>query len=251
MKSIFTFSFLLLFFSSNLFAQPDSELFPDFTHDDIEGVSHNLYSYLDDGKTVIIDVFATWCPICINSLPALHEIYDTHGPEGDNTIVILSFEKDPNTSNEQEFVETYNVPNAVIADGLSSVETWNTVYQPNYFVICPDRSFEYHFGGLGSNSSILLDLTENCSEVTDIKEHHDEFELIIFPNPVDNVLKFSIGQNQIVQMSLFDLSGKIVMEFYTEGASTSINISDLEKGIYFLQVIDNKNYISTKKFIKR
>ena len=251
MKSIFTLSFLLLFFSSNLFAQPDSELFPDFTHDDIEGVSHNLNSYLDDGKIVIIDVFATWCPICINSLPALHEIYDAHGPEGDNTIVILSFEKDPNTSNEQEFVETHNVPNAVIADGLSSVESWNTVYQPNYFVICPDRSFEYHFGGLGSNSSILLDLTENCSGVTDIQEYKNEIELIIFPNPVGDELKFSINQDQIVQVSVFDLSGKMVKEFYSEGASTSINISDLEKGIYFLQVIDNKIYVSTKKFIKR
>jgi len=251
MKSIFTFSFLLLLLSSNLSAQPDSELFPDFTHDDIDGVNHHLNSYLDDGKIVIIDVFATWCPICINSLPALHEIYDTHGPDGDNTIVILSFEKDPNTSNEQEFVETHNVPNPVIADGLSSVETWNTVYQPNYFVICPDRSFDYHFGGLGSNSSILLELADNCSEVTDIQEYKNEIELSIFPNPVDDELKIFINQDQFIQMSVSDLSGKMVKEFYAEGTSTIINISDLEKGIYFLQVIGNKNFISTKKFIKK
>ena len=250
MKSIFTFSFILLFFSSNLFSQPDSELFPDFTHDDIEGVSHNLNSYLDDGKIVIIDVFATWCGVCINSLPALHDIYEMHGPEGDNTIVILSFEKDPNTSNEQEFVQTHDVPNAVIADGLSSVETWNTVYQPNYFVICPDRSFEYHFGGLGSNSSTLLDLAENCSEVTDVQEFKNDNDLTILTNPVGDILKFSIDQQQNGQAIIFDLSGKVAKEFYTEGASTSINISDLEKGIYFLQVIDNKNYVSTKKFIK-
>lgn len=251
MKPLFTFSFLLLFFSLNIFAQPDSELFPDFTHDDIEGISHNLNSYLDDGKIVIIDVFATWCPVCINSLPALHEIYDAHGPDGDNTIVILSFERDPNTNNEQEFVETYNVPNPVIADGLSSLETWNTVYQPNYFVICPDESFEYHFGGLGSNSSILLNLAENCSVVTEVREYKNQVELIIFSNPVSDVLKFSINLDRIFQMIVFDLSGKIIKEFYSEGALTNINISDLEKGIYFLQVVDNNLHSSTKKFIKR
>ncbi|RLD25295.1 MAG: hypothetical protein DRI54_05205, partial [Bacteroidetes bacterium] len=109
---------------------------------------------------------------------------------------------------------------------------------------------EYHFGGLGSNSSTLLDLAENCSEVTDVQEFKNNNDLTILTNPVGDILKFSIDQQQNGQAIIFDLSGKVAKEFYTEGASTSINISDLEKGIYFLQVIDNKNYVSTKKFIK-
>ena len=43
------------------FAQlPDGSIAPDFTATDINGTTHNLQSYLDEGKSVVLLFDATW-----------------------------------------------------------------------------------------------------------------------------------------------------------------------------------------------
>src|SRR5690349_829758 len=40
------------------------DIAPNFNLKDIDGKTHNLYSYLDSGYAVIIDVSAAWCGPC-------------------------------------------------------------------------------------------------------------------------------------------------------------------------------------------
>ena len=49
----------LLFVSINTFAQTSLTEAVDFTVTDVDGNEHNLFSYLDDGKYVLIDFFYT------------------------------------------------------------------------------------------------------------------------------------------------------------------------------------------------
>ncbi|MBK9193545.1 MAG: redoxin domain-containing protein [Flavobacteriales bacterium] len=61
---------------------PDGSICPDFTGTDLNGVTHNLYDYLDQGYTVVVDVSATWCGPCWNyhNTGALEDLYTTYGP---------------------------------------------------------------------------------------------------------------------------------------------------------------------------
>jgi thiol-disulfide isomerase/thioredoxin len=252
MKKLFTLVIALAFTQIQLFAQPSGEVFPDFTVVDIEGNTHHLQEYLDDGKTVLIDVFATWCGICINSLPAVDALYEEHGPNGDNTLIVLSFEKDPNTTNEAEFVTTYNVPNPVISDAIDEIGTWNTLYQPNFFVVCADGSFTYHFSGVSASNPVLANMVADCNSLsTGIYSYDNSFDLVFYSNPVVNNLVFEVNAEQFIEYSIIDLSGKILIKGKSEDARNSIDVSSLESGVYFFQINEGRRAAVTKKFIKQ
>ena len=87
--------------ASSSFAQLDgTDVAPDFTGTDLNGNSHNLYDYLDAGKTVVIDVSATWCSPCWSYHQAheLRNLYDTYGPNGTDEVMVLFIEGDPSTT---------------------------------------------------------------------------------------------------------------------------------------------------------
>lgn len=229
------------------FAQPETVEFPNWTHTDTDGVEHTLYNYLDDSKIVLINIFTTWCPNCVNSLPALEQIYEAHGPNGDDTVVIFSFERDQNTTNEAVWAVNNNVTTPIFSDALATMGTWNTNYQPNYFVICPDRSHELIVGAVNSDASELLKMIGNCAPSTSIIERSPL--LVSLQNTVvsENLTFYSSDVN--AQYRIINLSGQAILQGKT-GTRVDLNTSSLSAGLYLLQV-QNSNEILTRKFIKQ
>jgi len=163
MKKIILPFLLLVGFTVN--AQlPNGSVAPDFTLTDIDGVSHNLYTYLDQGKTVFIDVSATWCGPCWNyhNTGALEDLWVNHGPTGgngvsastSNDVIVLYIEGDGSTnsadlhgtgSNTQGDWVT-GVEHPIIDPSSSIINAFNTDYNinafPTIYKICPNRIIE-------------------------------------------------------------------------------------------------------------
>lgn len=247
-------SLVLVFFifQFSAHAQPVGDVFPDFTVTDIEGNVHTLQDYLDDGKTVMIEVFATWCGTCLNTLPAVESVYESFGPDGDNSLVLFSFENDANTSDEAAYAALHGITNPVIANGLVQIESWNTFFQPNFFVVCSDGSFDHYFSGVFGSNSILVDMVEACNtSATGIFENEPILNLTLFSNPVEDRLEFEVNTDLFIEFNIIDISGKTLIEGRSEFNKNSIDVSNLESGIYFLQVEGGRKSGVTKKFIKR
>lgn len=83
---------------------PDNSICPDWTGTDLNGNSHNLYSLLDSGYTVFIDVSATWCGPCwaFHQTGALEALYNQHGPgTADNKVRVFFIEGQQGNSTAQ------------------------------------------------------------------------------------------------------------------------------------------------------
>ncbi len=99
MKKILTLSFALL--SLNLFSQlGDGTISPDFSLEDLGGDNHQLYDYLDDGYSAILDFSATWCGPCWNyhQTGILEDVWSDYGPDGADKVMVFMIEADPATS---------------------------------------------------------------------------------------------------------------------------------------------------------
>lgn len=162
---------------------------PDFTATDINGETFNLYDLLAEGKTVIVDVSATWCGPCWNfhNSHALDKLNKTYGDYGSEEVVVLFVEGDPNTTlgnlmgeNDTDYAPTqgnwvegssYHFIHEGGAEigNLLAVESFPTVYR-----ICPDKKvfyFDPTINGMLTFNSILDNVNDNCGEITAPQNH--------------------------------------------------------------------------------
>ncbi len=73
----------------------------------------------------------------------------------------------------------------------------------------------------------------------------------IFPNPASEQLIVNLPNKINFELKIIDINGKIQTKFNTKELNTSlfVNISDLENGFYFIELI-SKEKIYRKSFIK-
>jgi hypothetical protein len=62
-------------------------------------------------------------------------------------------------------------------------------------------------------------------------------QLIVYPDPVGNVMQIrATGQWQTSEVVVFDATGRQVMSFNLAGENTTVEVSKLAKGTYFVQL---------------
>lgn len=173
MKKITLLLALLVFsFQSNAQIAPGS-VAPDFTVTDINGNTHHLADYIAAGKTVIMDISATWCGPCWNfhNSKALEDIYNSYGQGGSSEVVVLFVEGD-NTTTDADLHGTgtntrgnwvEGVPYPII-DGTNISNLYEITYFPTLFRICPDGLVSEI--NAGSASTIRASVNSNCGTLT-------------------------------------------------------------------------------------
>ena len=243
---------------------------PDFTVMTVHGEEFNLYTELDKGRTIVLDIFFVNCPPCNEIAPFIQDLNMKWGDgEGDVEFISLT---DIDTNAEiipYEELHSLTFPAAgKDAGGTEAVtpytsSTFGTFYgYPTLVVISPDRSMNYDIWGSSyQNTSDLLDAAIEATGATGMALSVFESDAIssikAFPNPVINDLQvtFDLAKSSNVTVYVTDVMGKLVREIQTGMLTAgeqniSINFQDQINGTYFVELRDGSDLISSFNVVK-
>ncbi len=179
MNKLLFLSYFLLFGAIRSFAQlPDSTIAPNWQAYDVDIQLHNMYSYLNQGKAVILNFATTWSPHSYSYATgnALQTFYTNRGP---NATVpqaqVFLIESDPNTDytcltgastvcgsagSVGNFVAGINYP--ILDQGTISIAKNYLADRrfPSVYMVCPNKTLFY----IGQKTAEQLDtlLLERC-----------------------------------------------------------------------------------------
>ncbi len=73
--------------------------------------------------------------------------------------------------------------------------------------------------------------------------------ILIYPNPATQQITVE-SSNALKVIELQDMSGRLITKKNVAGEKTNINVSNLNKGVYFVKVVDNQNKVKVVKVAK-
>lgn len=85
------------------------------------------------GKVLVIDVWATWCEPCIESLPALDELYRRRGPEG-LAVIGVAIDEDPRLVPPFLAKLPLSFPIVIDAGAVVAQERWKVARVPTRLI---------------------------------------------------------------------------------------------------------------------
>ncbi|HXC51592.1 MAG TPA: TlpA disulfide reductase family protein [Candidatus Limnocylindrales bacterium] len=112
-------------------APSTGELAPEFVLPSIGGQTRKLSNYR--GKVVLVNLWATWCPPCIEELPVLSRIASDYADRG---LVVLGIAGDEDTQLVRDFLARSPVKFEVLLDtrGVIGTQYGITGYPETFFV---------------------------------------------------------------------------------------------------------------------
>ncbi len=149
------------------------------------------------------------------------------------------------------------IPLNAVSGSSFQVTAQNPAYLPaeSFLPSIPLAIYVYVGGQQPANTSALSAFT-NCpvadTATTDVsvKELKDQGNMTVYPNPANSVIHLKIINRAALTAYTIRITNILGKEILNENYKEELDISHLEKGIYFLSLYQNGTLLCTKKLIK-
>jgi len=119
---------------------PGAKTAPSFTLQDLKGNHISLSDF--QGKVVVLDFWATWCPPCVKEIPHFIELYEQYKDRG-FAMVGISLDR----------------------QGVSVVKSFTQKYRVNYPILMTDGRVDKAYGGItGIPTTFVIDSAGNIRQ---------------------------------------------------------------------------------------
>jgi cytochrome oxidase Cu insertion factor (SCO1/SenC/PrrC family) len=242
------------------FAQlPNGSTAPDFTLTEYYGTTHNLYEYLEAGKTVFVKIFAAHCPTCwaYHQTHQLKNIYEQYGPDGTDELMVLALEYDQwndslaFTGNHEPWVTAgdwltgtpYPIFNVEDLDRGVFVD-YNVTFYPVIYRVCPDRILEMVL--LQATEAVLYQQVQDCQATLSIEDVVDLGTIRI--DQAGRTLIIDRYQH-VQRLDVFDLQGRVMLQAGGLSRST-IGLASLRSGVYLFQLHTDRGPVVKRLYLE-
>lgn len=154
-----------------------------------------------------------------------------------------------NNLNLTKYIDKVIKTGIQVTDTCYNLGEW--VY--NYYLVTADNVIQINTN-TDSDGDGITDINDNRptvynpgQEITSTIDMPDNLTFKIYPNPMTNEL--NIETNNVGELSIYDLTGKLLININLSNKIEKIDVSKLVSGTYLIQFISNKT-ISSSKFTK-
>ncbi len=235
---------ILLFLSvHSSFAQlPNGSIAPDFEFSDLNGNTHHLYQYLDEGKVVFVKFFACHCPNCwaYHNTETLRNVYNNYGPEGTDQIRVIMIDYDEYNSDAFYGLGGYtqgdwtaNNPIPMInAEGGDRwiFEAYDMNFYPLVYKICPDKTTEVMSTSFPWTT--LYQKADDCPGTLDLPEAEGGHVYYDAQSGTLHLEHFTTA----CDLQVVSLSGRTLATF-SDVPNGQLKLELEEAGVYFVQIL--------------
>ncbi len=205
---------------------------PDWTVTDLDGNSHNLYSLLNSGVDVVMDVSATWCGPCWNYHHSgiLSNIHNSGNAmvffmEGDASTNLACLYGPSGCVGGTQGNWVAGTPYPIVHEQGPSVRAAYAVNAyPTIFIISARNKKSYTNGGGGPSQSYIESFLL------------ESFKLDAYPTVADA----SCGKDGSIELDV--VYGHGALRYAWSNGATSKNIYNLDPGVYTVTITDANNY---------
>jgi hypothetical protein len=149
-----------------------------------------------------------------------------------------------------DFKNIFLAPSSVNADGSMGYIQFKVKLKPGFQVgdIIPNNASIY----FDTNPAIITNtFNSKFTNALSIAVFSSN-SLVLYPNPTNNSVKIGLinTNEQLKKVVLYDILGKVVKTINTIAAeSLTVDVSDLSKGVYMVEITSDTNLKVIKKLI--
>ena len=257
MKKLTLFIALSLINISIIFAQAT-----DFTTDDCNGITHNLFDSLDAGNVIVISWVMPCGPCATYTIPAYAAVqsFSTSHPGRVHFYLVDDYANTP-CPTLVNWGNSNNLPlNTAFSSSDISMSDYGTNGMPKVVVLGgSDHTVFYnqndsHITFNGAQTAI----SDALSAPLAVSDHQNsKFGLISFPNPTQNGklnVSYRINNNGPINVEIINILGETVLALEDQipniigQYNNTFDISELTKGTYFLK-LSTLSYTEISRFV--
>lgn len=243
---------VLTIFFSTLLAVSVAQTATDFTAEDCNGTTHNLFSQLDAGKVIVI-CWVMPCGACVGPAFTTSNVVQSYSATHPNTVIMYLVDDYGNTacSSINSWANTNNLTRTTrFSNSDISMADYGTDGMPKTVVLAGSNHAVLY------NSNFTVDPTElqnaintalTTTGIHDISGIVSAFNL--FPNPASKSaeVQFTLLKNALVHVDVYNLEGQLINNAFKGNLvagknNISIDVSTYVSGTYLLKLsVDDKS----------